>query len=61
MTITADMTIAQILKENPNAAEVLKSFGMHCIGCAVASGESIQDAAKVHGIKLEDLMEALNK
>jgi hybrid cluster-associated redox disulfide protein len=59
--ITAEMTIAQVLKEKPESAQVLRQFGMHCIGCAVASGESIGDAAKVHGIDLQTLLTALNK
>jgi len=61
MTITDDMTIAQVIQAKPEAVEILRNFGMHCIGCAVASGESIKDAAQVHGLKIEALMEALNK
>jgi len=59
--ITPEMTIAQILHEKPDAAETLRNFGMHCLGCSVASGESIKAAAEVHGIDLGKLMEALNK
>jgi hybrid cluster-associated redox disulfide protein len=60
MKIDSDMTIAQILKEKPDSAKVLQEFGMHCIGCAVAAGESLEDAAKVHGIDLHKLLEKLN-
>jgi hybrid cluster-associated redox disulfide protein len=34
---------------------------MHCIGCAVASGESLADAARVHGIELQELLKALQE
>ena len=59
--INAKMTISEILKEKPEAADILHEFGMHCLGCAIGSGEALEDAAEAHGIKLEDLLAALNK
>lgn len=59
--ITKDMTIGEVLKMKDNAPEILMSFGMGCIGCPSAQAESIEDAAKVHGLNLESLLEALNK
>ncbi|OIP27636.1 disulfide oxidoreductase [bacterium CG2_30_54_10] len=59
--ITPEMTIAQALKENPEAENILREFGMHCIGCSISTGESLSDAANVHGIDLPKLLEALNK
>lgn len=61
--ITKDMLIADLLKED-NAevlAEVLTNYGMHCLGCAMAHGETIEQAALVHGIDIDDLMEELLK
>ena len=34
---------------------------MGCVGCPSAQAETIEEAAYVHGIKLEELLEALNK
>ena len=59
--ITKDMTIGEVIKINESKAEVLMSFGMGCIGCPSAQAETIEEAAYVHGIKLEELLEALNK
>ncbi|NLI76776.1 MAG: DUF1858 domain-containing protein [Candidatus Riflebacteria bacterium] len=59
--ITSDMTIAQVLQANANAGQILRSFGMHCIGCSVSTGESLEAAAEVHGIDLQQLLDALNK
>lgn len=59
--ITKDMTIGEVVRNNQKAAEVLMSFGMGCIGCPSAQAESIEDAANVHGLNLETLLEALNK
>lgn len=59
--ITADMTIAQVLKANPGSAEVLKSIGMHCLGCPSAAGETIAQAATAHGVALDELLKRLNQ
>ncbi len=58
--ITADTLIAEVIQENENAAEILTAFGMHCLGCAIAHQESVGEAASVHGIDVEKLLEALN-
>ncbi len=59
MALTADSTIYDLLKEKPESAEVLFKFGMGCVGCAIARGETIREAAIVHGIPLEELTSAL--
>lgn len=59
--ITKEMTIGEVIKANSNKAEVLLQFGMGCVGCPSAQAETIEEAAYVHGIKLEELLEALNK
>ena len=59
--ITKDMTIGEVIKINESKAEVLMSFGMGCVGSPSAQAETIEEAAYVHGIKLEELLEALNK
>jgi hybrid cluster-associated redox disulfide protein len=59
MELTADSTIYDLLKTKPESAEVLFKFGMGCVGCAIASGETIREAAMVHGIPLDELVVAL--
>lgn len=59
--ITADMTIAEVLKASPNTAEVLQSIGMHCLGCPSAAGETIAQAAQAHGVAIDDLLKKLNE
>ena len=59
--ITRDMLIGEILKEKPQSAEVLMSFGMGCIGCPSSQMESLEQAAAVHGLNVEDILIALNK
>ena len=58
--ITADTKIFDALEINPNAGEILMSYGMHCLGCALAHGETVGEAAEVHGADLEKMLEELN-
>lgn len=59
--ITRDMTIGEIVRLNPDKVQVLMSFGMGCVGCPSAQSETLEQAAMVHGLKIEELEEALNK
>ena len=59
MVLTADSPLTELLQENPKSAEIMNHFGMGCVGCALASGESIRQAAAGHGIPLEELLDAL--
>ena len=58
--ITADMTIGQVLRANPMTAEVFMKMGMHCLGCPSAQSETVGEAAQVHGIPVEDILQKLN-
>lgn len=61
MAFTKEMTLGEVLSQKPAAAEVLMSFGMGCVYCPSAQGESVEQAAMVHGLNLDDLLIALNK
>jgi hybrid cluster-associated redox disulfide protein len=61
LAITKDMLIGEILRQKPEAAEILMRFGMGCIGCPSAQMESLEQAAQVHGINLDELLKALNQ
>ncbi len=57
---TKDMTIGELLRANPDVAPILLDAGMHCLGCPASQGESIAEAAMVHGIDADALLEKLN-
>lgn len=59
--ITKDMTIGEILRTKPEAASVLMDAGMHCLGCPSAQGESLEVAAMVHGMNIDDIMMKLGE
>ena len=61
--ITKDMLIIDVLAQgNPDKlAEVLQDSGMHCLHCMLAHGETLEEAAAVHGIDVDELVAKLNK
>ncbi|EEG74183.1 MULTISPECIES: DUF1858 domain-containing protein [Lachnospiraceae] len=58
--VSKDMTIGEILSINPDVAPILMEIGMHCLGCPSAQGESLAEAAMVHGIDADLLEEKIN-
>ncbi len=57
--ITKDMTIAQAIAYDQNIIPVLLDVGMHCLGCPSAQGETLEEAAMVHGLDPEELMDRI--
>ncbi|MBW2998530.1 DUF1858 domain-containing protein [Candidatus Woesearchaeota archaeon] len=55
MAITKDMNFADILEKNENAAEILAKHGMHCVGCMMATVESLEDGCRAHGMNDEEI------
>jgi hybrid cluster-associated redox disulfide protein len=58
--LTADSTIYDLLQAKPQSTDALFKFGMGCVGCAIARGETIREAAEAHGIPLPELLKALD-
>ena len=56
MTVTKDMLIGELLQLDASVASVLMGAGMHCIGCPASQAESLEEAAMVHGMDINDLM-----
>ncbi len=54
--ITKDMTIGEILRTQPAVGAILMEAGMHCLGCPSAQSETLEEAAMVHGMNIEELM-----
>ena len=60
MVVKEDMLIGDILQIDDGVAPILMSAGMHCLGCALASGETLAEACMVHGIDCDALVEEIN-
>ena len=60
MTINKNMTIGELLLTNDLIAPMLMRAGMHCLGCPSSQMESLAEAAMVHGIDVNELIDRLN-
>ena len=60
--LTKETLIADIL-EMDNAEDIIPVFtaiGMHCLGCAAASHETVEEACLVHDIDPDAFVDAVN-
>lgn len=60
MTISKDMLINDLIQVDAGIAMILMTAGMHCIGCLAAAGESLEEAAAVHGLDADELEQEIN-
>jgi hybrid cluster-associated redox disulfide protein len=60
MEVSKDMTIAEIIQKDAGIIPILLDAGMHCIGCPSAQGESLEEAAFVHGMDGQELIDKIN-
>ncbi len=60
MQATKDMTIQKVIELDEGTAGILMDAGMHCLGCAMAHGETVEQACAVHGIDVDALMVRIN-
>ena len=59
INISKDMTIGELLVVAPIVAPVLMEVGMHCLGCPSAQAETLEEAAMVHGLEADVLVEKI--
>ena len=60
MAISKDTRIGELMVTFPEAAPILMEIGMHCLGCPSAQMETLEEAAMVHGIDADLLVEKIN-
>lgn len=58
--VTKDTIIMDVLRIDPETAPIFFEIGMHCLGCPSASGESLEQAAIVHGVDPDELVQKIN-
>ena len=59
--ITKEMSIMEIVSKFPNTVEIFMKHGLHCVGCAAARFENLEQGAIAHGIDVDALVKDLNK
>lgn len=61
MEITRDTLIGELVMSCPEAMPAFQAIGMHCMGCAMASAETVEQACAVHGVDPDEFIEQLIK
>lgn len=59
--ITKDMIIDDVLQLDENLGDVFMGFGMHCIFCHLGLEETVEEAAAVHEVDPDFLVQKLNE
>ncbi len=59
--ITKDALIGELLRMDMGIAPILMASGMHCVGCPSAQMESLEEAAMVHMMDCDQLVDRINE
>lgn len=59
--VNKDTMIDELLSIDAGVAPILLSIGMHCLGCPSSQMETIEEAALVHGIDADELVNKINE
>jgi len=54
-SVTKDMKLGELAEKYPESVEIMFNYGLHCVGCHVASFETLEQGAKAHGMSDEDI------
>ena len=58
--VTKSTMIGELLQIDENIAPILLNIGMHCLGCPSSQMESLEEAAMVHGMDADVLVQQIN-
>jgi hybrid cluster-associated redox disulfide protein len=53
--------LTEVIEADKRYSQILMTFGLHCFGCPLTAYETIEEAAAVHGIDIDFLLEKLNE
>lgn len=58
--VTKDTVISEIMMNAPDCVSLFQEIGMHCMGCALATGENVEEACNAHGVDVDAFLNKLN-
>ena len=61
MDITKDTNILEAVQAHPEIAKVFQKYGLGCIGCMVASGETLGEGISSHGLNADAVVDEINQ
>lgn len=60
MEVSKEILIGELLQIDVGVIPILMEYGMGCVGCPASQGESLEEAAMVHGLDADELTAAIN-
>lgn len=58
--VTKSTVISDIMMNAPDSVPLFQEIGMHCMGCALATGENVEEACMAHGVDVDAFLARLN-
>ena len=58
--VTKDMNIMEVVEKYPIAVEVFQRHGLGCVGCMIASGETLGEGIEAHGLDAKAILDEIN-
>ncbi len=59
--VTKDMNILEAVQQFPVIVQIFQKYGLGCVGCMVAAGETLGEGISSHGLNADVLIEEMNK
>jgi len=59
MQLDSNMTVSELMTVYPTTMEIFIRRKMLCVGCPAETFHTIEDVARIHGIRLERLLKDL--
>ena len=56
MDLSRESMLSDILEDFPEAMPKFQELGMHCLGCALATAESLEQACAAHGVDPDEFL-----
>ena len=56
MDLSRESMISDTLEDFPEAMPKFQELGMHCLGCALATAETLQQACEAHGVDVDEFI-----
>lgn len=61
LVLDEETNIADLVFAYPESADVLTSFGLHCVGCFANAFDTIGQGARIHGMHEEEIKELISE
>lgn len=58
--VTRDTNILEAARKYPVIGMVFRKYGLGCIGCMVASGETLGEGLEAHGLNADAIIAEIN-